>query len=571
MMKMEKVEKSSSAVLKFERDSSFHFAKYQRALAKGKYLDSLVAIRTALSKNSSKVEYRIALAELYTELNHYEESNFLFFKLIDEGKDHDGLCLFGLACNFFGMQDWTKASECFEKYLDEYPNGEYVADAEDFIEIIEESELESEEYFSDLPSNLVEIAERGKALLDRGEYKKAVKLLSDAYEKSPESTFLRNNLSLAYFCSDETERAVELSRSVLREYPGNIHTVCNLILFLTASMKQEHKEEVEELVEYLSTLTPYDIEEKIKVAVTYCELGDHAGVYSAVRDLMQDKPYDVRTIFLLGASAANLGRLGEALSCFMNILKIDPGNSIASYYKLAVQKARENDEPTDFQYVYQVPPEEVRARMAYLNACVQEGVDILKVRWSTDEHFKNMLIWGLTLSDPLIKRAILELISNFEESNAADILKRFLLSRIEPDDLKNDVFIMLKRRGEPQPYMAYIQGKIAEVRVGMYGSGQAELTPSNHAVMRQIIEFARVLEDKRFLPQAIEVLERYIKSFKKPPIMRAHKAWACAVIYLTLLGDEEEEVPDLSDICKELDVAESSVQRCLKLLFEAFE
>ena len=40
------------------------------------------------------------------------------------------------ARNFMGMQEFTKAQESFDRYLDLAPDGEFIADVEDFLDVL---------------------------------------------------------------------------------------------------------------------------------------------------------------------------------------------------------------------------------------------------------------------------------------------------------------------------------------------------------------------------------------------------------------------------------------------------
>ncbi len=123
-------------VLKFERNAEFHYMKSQKQADDGKYIDSLVSLRSALKLEPDNREYALALAELYTEMDYFEESNDLYFSLLKDRAADYGEILFGMGCNFFGLRDVEKAKECFENYLSVYPSGEYVEDIRDFNEAL---------------------------------------------------------------------------------------------------------------------------------------------------------------------------------------------------------------------------------------------------------------------------------------------------------------------------------------------------------------------------------------------------------------------------------------------------
>jgi hypothetical protein len=87
--------------------------------------------------------------------------------------------------------------------------------------------------------------------------------------------------------------------------------------------------------------------------------------------------------------------------------------------------------------------------------------------WKGNDRFESMLTWGLEFGDLFIKRAVAEIISGFGDKKAEDKLKSYILNADQPDDVKNEIFVLLKRMGVAEPFIAYIGGNIVEVKVGM--------------------------------------------------------------------------------------------------------
>ena len=118
-------------------------------------------------------------------------------------------------------------------------------------------------------------------------------------------------------------------------------------------------------------------------------------------------------------------------------------------------------------YIYQVPFQEAKERIRYINECItRDKQDIVKL-WQGNERFESMLTWGLEFGDLFIKRAVAEIISGFGDKKAEDKLRSYILNVDQPDDVKNEIFVFLKRMGAAEPYIAYIGGNIVEVKVGL--------------------------------------------------------------------------------------------------------
>lgn len=554
-------------VLRFERDAEFHFDKFQRTAEQGKYLEALVALRACIEKEPENPEYQISLAELYTEMGDYEESNFLLFELMRAGEDFEGDCVFGLGCNFWGMQDFDKARECFERYLYQYPDGEYDYEASDMLQMLSEEQTETALGTVRAPQEIYRLAEQGKRALDQGNYHEAVRLLEQVSNNYPDMVFAHNNLALAYYCLERYDKAIEVAQRVLTRQPRNAHALCNLALFHHA---RGDASAAREYCEKVRGLEPENYEESVKILLTFLEVEDYEDAYTAGKELLRDNPYDVRVLFLCGATAANLGKLGEAIRCFMDIIRIEPDNTIALYYKNYVQSRRDAGAANaPMSYLYQVPFEELRARLTYLNACARKGPQELAVLWQTNENFSRTLLWGLTLTDLSIKRALTEMLADFGDVRAKRVLKRFLLTRDQPDELKNDVFLMLKRLDVPQPYIAYIGGKIAEVRVGTLSKNDHVLGRSHQAVIERVMSVPLVVEHRALLTASIELLGKYIDAQPRPPVMRSTNAWAAALIYLAMMMQRMDLPTSLETLCAELGVKRASALRCIHLILKS--
>ncbi len=548
----------NTKILKFDRDAGFHFRKYQKQADKGAYIDSLVSLRTALKKDPDNIEYLVSLAELYTELDFFEESNFILFKILKMSSDVYDKCLFSMGCNFFGLRDIEKAKECFQNYLGAYPAGEFVPDVQDFLDIIEYDIYED----SDVPAEVFARADEGKTLLDNGEYAKAIRMLEKIGGTYPELTFVQNNLALAYYCKGDPAKAREISKQVLRIDAGNAHAICNLIFFALSANDQK------ELAKYrnmLDKIEGKDADEDMKIALTYCELDEDEKAYQKLKSALTEIPYDIHTMFFAAAAAVNTKRYAEAVRMFMDIVKLQPENTIASYYKKALQHALDKKADIRIQYAYQVPQEEIHRRMHYLNRCFQKDTEELRDMWAHEAYFRSILIWGLSIGNAIVKHIILDLISKFNDETAVDFFKESLLRKNKPDEEKNDIFLALKRMGVPQPYVAYMSGKISEVRIGLVDLDEQKVFPSHEKVVDAIIKSAEAVDRKLFVTHALELLGKYMRSFANAPVMRNVNAWAAAFLYAALLENEKQPYP-LQSFLETLHVKATSFKRCLHVV-----
>ena len=121
---------------------------------------------------------------------------------------------------------------------------------------------------------------------------------------------------------------------------------------------------------------------------TLGELGMDAEAGECARLAMQETPYDrqllhVRAVALLrtGAPAAQAAKFWE------RIVRIDPEDSVAAYYLQAASR-RANLRGRSMEYAYQVPEQEVIARLGYVADVLSKAGSDLDAPWREDEKFR---------------------------------------------------------------------------------------------------------------------------------------------------------------------------------------
>ncbi len=464
-------------ILDFERPAEFYFDAAERFLDDANYLSALPLLRKAVRKDPENQEYRLALAEALTDINRFDESNAILFELLKFSRYLDPECYFGIGCNFIGLNDFEKAKQSFEQYINIEPDGEFKEEVEDFLNFMDDMDEMEETIIEDVSrKKSYDLVTEGKRKLDMGEYTEAIKILTAVDADSLSMIFVKNNLALSYYCDKQIDKAIEITQEVLKIEPGNVHANCNMVLFYNDKEEKENSEKYLEKIESIKTEVPEDL---YKIAVTYCELNKHEKVISYMKKLLQIKPYDEKAMFYAGLATYNLGRYKEAIAYFADILKIEPTNTVAPYYCGYVKGVMEGKtQPNILAYMYQVPFTEAKKRIRYINDCLKRDKEEIARLWHKDERFEYMLSWGLLFGDLFIKRAVAEIISGFGDQKAEDKLRGYILDATQPDNIKNEIFVLLKRMEAKEPYIAYISGNIVEVKVGMLGNKTDENEPA---------------------------------------------------------------------------------------------
>lgn len=457
---------SEKKILEFERPAGFYFESAERFLDNADYIGALPLLRRAVKKDPTNQDYKLALAEALTDINRFEESNAILFELLKSTSFLDPECYFGIGCNFIGLNDFEKAKQSFEQYIKIEPDGEFKEEVEEFLSFMDDIDELEENSFEDVSrKRSFDLAGEGKRKLDMGEYSEAINILTSVKADSVSMIFVKNNLALSYYCDKQIDKAIEITKEVLKIDPGNVHANCNMLLFYTEKNNEVNREQFIEKILTIKTENPEDL---YKIAVTFCELKIHEKVIVYLKKLLQYRPYDEKAMFYAGIACYNLGRYRESIGYFADIIKINPQNTVAPYYCGYVKNVLEGNTFSDtLAYIYQVPFQEAKKRIRYINEFLMRDKKEILSLWQGNDRFEAMLTWGLEFGDLFIKRAVAEIISGFGDKKAEDKLRSYILNADQPDDVKNEIFVLLKRMGAAEPFIAYIGGNIVEVKVGI--------------------------------------------------------------------------------------------------------
>ena len=123
-------------VLSFEQKGEFFYRRGLNRLDENKLSEALCNYRLASERDPGNEEILLAMAEVLTEMERYDESNRILFALMRR-EEHDSECYFGLGCNFMGLNDLEHAKDAFERYADLEPEGEFVYDAFNMLDAID--------------------------------------------------------------------------------------------------------------------------------------------------------------------------------------------------------------------------------------------------------------------------------------------------------------------------------------------------------------------------------------------------------------------------------------------------
>jgi tetratricopeptide (TPR) repeat protein len=553
-------------VLNFNQPAAFFIKKAEKHIDAGNFLEALQLYRQALGMEPDNIEYLLSIAQIYSEMGLFAESNDVLLKIAKYGNTPTE-CLFALGCNYMGMQNYALADEAFEQYLSIDPEGEFAEDIDDLFEILDDEE---EGILQDVSRDLIlDEAYKGKQCLDKGDYKTAIHHLENAVNRDSLMYPAMNNLALSYYFDGQKSKAVELSKKVLEAQPVNLHACCNLAFFYSDIGERAIAENYISKIEGISDIDP---EEMHKLALTYCELGQHEKAFKWFSKIIIYQPYDIRLLHFCGLSAYNIGLYSESTEYFLKILRIDPENSLAVYYKNKAEAAKKAGCAKRLEYVYQVQFDEIKLRVKYLNDCLKQKDGMLDEKWRRDEYFRSIIYWGLYYGDEYIKKIVIEIMCMFSDKNVEDEFRNFLLKSTETDDIKNDIFMCLKRIGAKEPYVAYIKGAIVEVRVGSISDEIKNLPKMYAEVLNLFIKNTRSNHIDEFIGKGVEILTAIAKNKKdEGRWITRPQAFAAALEFYIFEKTGKEDMPSKKDIIQEYGTNAGTFKKYYDIILEKSE
>ncbi|MDL2257537.1 tetratricopeptide repeat protein [Eubacteriales bacterium OttesenSCG-928-K08] len=520
-------QKKPGRVIPFERDGEFFLRRGSQRLERNNLVDAINNYNIAYMREPENIEAQLAIAEVLTEMHRYEQSNQLLFPLLSI-TDSPSECFFGIACNFLGLQEFAHAHDSLENYLSIDPEGEFVQDALEILDMLEDDEILYSQpgVYPKKERMALNACTASRHLIENGQINDAIILLQDALDEYPELHFIRNNLALAYFCAKDYKQAMLEIQTVLEQEPDDIQAHCNMLLFLYAAHDEEGTQKELAFLRKAETQDPQDWN---RMAVVHMELGNMDEALVILKRLQNVFPYDECTLHRLAICHYESGQYKLATDCYDRLLKIDPNDTIAAYYRKLCHKAA-NGEPDkiEWRFHYQVPYSEFLRRVKEINELSHEPREKLEALWKADCAFRAKLFWCLLLPDANVKRTLLSLIASFNDRESELALRHFLLDKMQPDVVKQDVFAMLKQQHASEPYIAYLNGSLVQSRVHLHKSNHPVVPASYQRVLELCIKNMQHTRTSDDILCAIDLFQQYLSGIHRLPKLNAQQVTAMA-------------------------------------------
>lgn len=314
----------SSKVIPFFQNANYYFTKGLKAYRKQDLLKAKKYLYKAIQLEPREAVFLCQLAIVLTELGEYIQSNKLLFTLIKEIDPEMYECNYFIANNFAHLGLFREAKKYAELYRKHEPDGEFSEDNINLLDVISIDIEEDEE--SDFQDDLLIVNhENARVYIEEGKLEDAIQLLHQITNQYPEFWPAYNNLALAYFYAGNVHEAMNVIDYILEKNQGNLHALCNKVLFYYHA---HNDEKVSELIAHLEKVHPMTIEHRYKLGATFCLVGEYPLAYKWLM-LLYKKGFTGEPAFYhwLAYAAYFTGRITFAKNMWKRWLELNPDNA----------------------------------------------------------------------------------------------------------------------------------------------------------------------------------------------------------------------------------------------------
>ena len=312
---------STGQIVSFHPTSEYYYTKGLVAYQKQDFKKSVRYLERAMQMDPLDEMIACQLGIIYSELEDYVRSNDIFLLIVKDIDPSMVECYYFLANNFAYLGMFKEASKYAKLYLEKESNGEFAEDIMDLLDVLEfEKEIDLENPYEE--EDLIIKNEQSRKYLECGEFAEAIDLLTDIIEQYPKYWSAYNNLALAYFYTGEMKKASETLDCITNENPGNLHALCNRLVF--AFYQKDYKTTVE-LKLALKKINPMNFDHQFKLGATFALVGEYETSYYWLKRLLKNGFEGDGTFYYWFSYASYFtDHLEEAKTAWEKVIRMSP-------------------------------------------------------------------------------------------------------------------------------------------------------------------------------------------------------------------------------------------------------
>lgn len=267
-------------IVEYHHDAPFFYERGVQACNRGDYERALLYFEHAITLDPTNDDIYLKLAHVLFELGDNQSSLELLYTMIYERNIQHEDCYYLLAHHCFYVGKHFEAKKYAEKYIKMTTTLRYMEEAMIICESVVYEEVTEEQQDDELPLLLDEAS----FYVQKRNLEKAIAIYEQIIEDFPTCWAAYNNLAIAYFHHADIKSAFRMVALTLERNPGNLHALCNKIIFLhaigdTKSLKEQALQ--------LSAIHPFSHYQYFKLGTTLATVGEYEVAYKWLYHLYQ--------------------------------------------------------------------------------------------------------------------------------------------------------------------------------------------------------------------------------------------------------------------------------------------
>lgn len=438
-------ESAKGKVINFDDSVERYKALIDKKMEEEDLLGALSYAFTYLGKDFS-LDAISDVADIYADMCLYELSNKYWFMYLDRApKDKKSVAYEELAINYFYMNNYVVSGYYFQKKMavDGFIDRENID--QEIVDFFTKQLDVRKMYNVVYPENKIDytpLITEAKRALSTGDFKSAVSILNKIPKNSPSYLTGATNLSMAYYVSGETDKAIDINRELIKDYGENVSVLCNL-----ASM-YNYKKDYDKSNYYYNRAVEIgskDKEDIFKLATCSLEQNDHVKGVEYLEQVIDDKFMDTGILSLYGMALLNSGKYERAAEVFSKAYRVDRTDKVLKYYaELSngfCQDKKDKDKLLPLSYIDNLPEKEISKRSKVIKSALKsrdKNFDLIK-----DKTLLEYVEWGLKKGGGSIAKNCIYLLTESNSKEGTEILKDAILDVETPSKIKEAIVFIL--------------------------------------------------------------------------------------------------------------------------------
>lgn len=253
------------------QDGAYFYNKGIEAYREKNIMKAKQYLERAVKLEPHEAAFHCQLAIILADLGDFHRSNDCLIKIVENNLDGQmPECHFFLANNYANLGLFEHARKEALIYLEKEPDGEFLEDIEDLLELLQEDD----DLFAEAETFLIRY-ELASHELKKQNYDKAVSYFTELLRENPKYWMAHIRLAEAYYLQGNSKKAIEILRLVLQK-EDNVLARGHLMtyLFETGETKQ-----AEILSQSLKNVWSTDFEHCYSLAISFGRIGEHELAY----------------------------------------------------------------------------------------------------------------------------------------------------------------------------------------------------------------------------------------------------------------------------------------------------